>query len=58
MKTIEWFRYRLSSEANQHGVAGAGSDAESEEENEDGDYTVFECPGLATVKSIEYYDHV
>ena len=26
-----------------------GSDVDSEEENEEGDYTVFECPGLAPV---------
>ena len=26
-----------------------GSDADSEEENEEGDYTVYECPGLAPV---------
>ncbi len=29
-----------------------GSDADSEEENEEGDYTVYECPGLAPVRSI------
>ncbi|XP_050683252.1 uncharacterized protein LOC126978473 isoform X2 [Leptidea sinapis] len=28
------------------------SDAESEEENEEGDYTVYECPGLATTGDI------
>ncbi len=27
-----------------------GSDADSEEENEEGDYTVYECPGLAPVR--------
>lgn len=26
-----------------------GSDVESEDDNEDGDYTVYECPGLAPV---------
>ena len=26
-----------------------GSDEDSEEENEEGDYTVYECPGLAPV---------
>ena len=36
---------RLNSDLNQP----HGSDVESEEENEEGDYTVFECPGLATV---------
>lgn len=29
------------------------SDAESEEENEEGDYTVYECPGLAPVRIFE-----
>ena len=28
------------------------SDVESEEENEEGDYTVYECPGLAPVSEI------
>lgn len=28
---------------------GSVSDPESEEENEEGDYTVYECPGFATV---------
>lgn len=28
---------------------GSISDAESDEENEEGDYTVYECPGLASV---------
>lgn len=28
---------------------GSVSEAESEEENEEGDYTVYECPGLAPV---------
>ena len=26
-----------------------GSDEDSDEENEEGDYTVYECPGLAPV---------
>ena len=26
-----------------------GSDVDSDEENEEGDYTVYECPGLAPV---------
>lgn len=30
--------------------AGSVSDPESEEENEEGDYTVYECPGFATVR--------
>lgn len=29
---------------------GSVSDPESEEENEEGDYTVYECPGFATVR--------
>lgn len=33
---------------------GSVSDPESEEENDDGDYTVYECPGFATV-SVEMY---
>jgi hypothetical protein len=30
-----------------------GSDADSEEENEEGDYTVYECPGLAPTGEME-----
>jgi len=30
-----------------------GSDVDSEEENEEGDYTVFECPGLAPTGEME-----
>lgn len=29
-----------------------GSDEDSEEENEEGDYTVYECPGLAPVRRV------
>ncbi len=29
----------------------AGSDVESEDDNEEGDYTVYECPGLAPVRA-------
>lgn len=29
------------------------SDLDSEEENEEGDYTVYECPGLAPVSETE-----
>lgn len=36
---------------------GSISEAESEEENEEGDYTVYECPGLASV-SISCYSRV
>ena len=28
------------------------SEDESEEENEEGDYTVYECPGLAPVRTV------
>jgi len=28
-----------------------GSDVDSDEENEEGDYTVYECPGLAPVNT-------
>ena len=31
---------------------GSVSEAESDEENEEGDYTVYECPGLASVSSL------
>eukprot|EP00914_Ancora_sagittata_P032497 GHVO01065703.1.p1 GENE.GHVO01065703.1~~GHVO01065703.1.p1 ORF type:complete len:145 (-),score=21.71 GHVO01065703.1:188-622(-) len=30
-----------------------GSDVDTEEENEEGDYTVFECPGLAPTGEME-----
>ncbi|XP_076169837.1 uncharacterized protein LOC143147953 isoform X1 [Ptiloglossa arizonensis] len=32
---------------------GSVSEAESEEENEEGDYTVYECPGLASTSEME-----
>lgn len=31
----------------------AASDVESDEENEDGEYTVYECPGLAPTGEME-----
>ena len=31
------------------------SEDESEEENEEGDYTVYECPGLAPVSYLPLY---
>lgn len=34
---------------------GSVSDPESEEENEEGDYTVYECPGFATVRSLSLF---
>ncbi|XP_014218959.1 protein cab-1 [Copidosoma floridanum] len=33
--------------------AGSVSEAESDDENEEGDYTVYECPGLATTAEME-----
>lgn len=38
--------------ANQRN-AGSHSDVDSEEENEEGDYTVYECPGLAPTGEME-----
>nr|CAI5867719.1 unnamed protein product [Callosobruchus analis] len=32
---------------------GSVSEAESDEENEEGDYTVYECPGLAPTGEME-----
>lgn len=32
---------------------GSLSEAESDEENEEGDYTVYECPGLAATGEME-----
>jgi len=43
---------RVSHEATQR--VDGGSDVESDDDNEDGDYTVFECRGLATV-SLFYF---
>lgn len=44
---------RVSShEATQH-VDGGSDDGESDDDNEDGDYTVFECRGLATNGEME-----
>lgn len=39
---------RVTNERN-----GSLSEAESEEENEEGDYTVYECPGLASTGEME-----
>lgn len=33
---------------------GSISDIETDEENEEGDYTVYECPGLAPVRPFNY----
>lgn len=39
-----FFFFRAGSTKNT-----SASDVDSEEENEEGDYTVYECPGLAPV---------
>jgi len=44
---------RRGSDVNGHGGGEGGSEGESEEECEEGDYTVFECPGLATAGEME-----
>lgn len=33
---------------------GSNSGGESDEDNEEGDYTVYECPGLAPVRDCNY----
>lgn len=38
--------YSRNAAGDRHGSV---SEADSEEENEEGDYTVYECPGLAPV---------
>ena len=35
-----------------------GSDEDSEEENEEGDYTVYECPGLAPVSTCRTHGQI
>ena len=49
MMMMMMMMYRLSHEASPH--VDGGSDVESDDDNEDGDYTVFECRGLATVSN-------
>lgn len=39
----------MENQANGDRNNGSLSDAETDEENEEGDYTVYECPGLAPV---------
>lgn len=39
----------MESRAHNEHRNGSLTDAESDEENEEGDYTVYECPGLAPV---------
>lgn len=36
---------------------GSNSGGESDEDNEEGDYTVYECPGLAPVIAILFTSH-
>lgn len=43
----------ISSERNSSGRHTSASDLDSEEENEDGNYTVYECPGLASAHDME-----
>lgn len=39
---------------NQNTVSKSGSEASSDEENDASEYTVYECPGLATVSEWSY----
>lgn len=43
----------ISSERTSSGRHTSASDLDSEEENEDGNYTVYECPGLASAHDME-----
>ncbi|XP_039764024.1 uncharacterized protein LOC120636554 isoform X2 [Pararge aegeria] len=43
----------IAMERNDMDRNGSVSDPESEEENEEGDYTVYECPGFATTGDME-----
>ncbi|CAG4955103.1 unnamed protein product [Colias eurytheme] len=43
----------LAMERSCMGRNGSVSDPESEDENEEGDYTVYECPGFATTGNME-----
>lgn len=49
MKISDVFIFRANGEMKQD-----ASEDESEEENEEGDYTVYECPGLAPVGYLPY----
>lgn len=44
---ISWLAFAFSRAANER--RGSMSEAESDDENDEGDYTVYECPGLASV---------
>jgi Neural proliferation differentiation control-1 protein (NPDC1) len=48
------FQY-FSRAANER--RGSMSEAESDDENDEGDYTVYECPGLASVIMNHNYFH-
>jgi len=37
---------------NQSAVSKSGSEVSSDEENDASEYTVYECPGLATVSNV------
>ncbi|XP_043202871.1 protein cab-1-like [Amphibalanus amphitrite] len=43
----------MAMEKTHNGRHGSASDVDSEEENEEGDYTVYECPGLAPTGEME-----
>lgn len=43
----------LELEKNQNAVSKTGSEASSDEENDASEYTVYECPGLATAGEME-----
>ncbi|RXM95388.1 Neural proliferation differentiation and control protein 1, partial [Acipenser ruthenus] len=45
----------LSMEKHKEEPKEPGSGATSDEENEDGDFTVYECPGLAPVSGMAQY---
>ena len=47
------FPRRHHANTPRHNNALANSDVESDEENEDGEYTVYECPGLAPTGEME-----
>lgn len=44
----------ISSNRANNERRGSVSEGDSDEENEEGDYTVYECPGLAAVSYITY----
>lgn len=44
-----WSHFNMCSRGGVAERNGSVSDAESEDENDEGDYTVYECPGFATV---------